>query len=395
MQAPALIVNTYDGADWVGASPALQAFVRATTENFTRLSRWILQPPDPEETKPPSRLGSAEVQRRLQTARHQDAFEATRTRLDAMDARIDAIELGLKSLRDHVDRRLDEAFNVLKRRLDAIADASDTAHAHTHTPRPEIEGDIAIRVEEMEKKYAALLEDVFARLGAASQRLEQPRRDPAESTLSVATADALSADISEQRKALQRLETSVTTTLDAIREVRERTTSCETTIAEALQTFNTSEAVNALKTQEDISKRLSVLEASLSTVETDVLSLERLTKQLRTQSLESIETLRDSLGSLDAGIARLAAETQDGLDRLGKELQETEDELHVELSGCKSIVLGAGTFKEYELYRRKAYDELLSDQQRARGVDFLSPVEMRLHRLENLLLDHLAHCPST
>lgn len=393
MQAPVLVVHPYDEMAWATASPALQDFVRATMENFTRLSRWITNPIAIEDERPPSRLGSAEIQRRLQTARHQDASEATRMRLDAIDARVDAIEVGLKSLRDHVDRRLSEAFDVLKCRIDSVTDTVMPGTAQvSHT---ETEEDIALRLEEMEKKYAALLEDVFARLGAASQRLEQPRRDPSETTLSVITAEALSADVSEQRKALQRLEAGVTAALDAVKEMRERTTSCETTLAEALQTLNTSETLNALRTHEETVKRLNVLEASLSTVETDVLGLDRLTKQLRTQTLESIETLRDSLGGIDAGLARLAAETQEGLDRLGRELQETEDELHVELSGCKSIVLGAGTFKEYELYRRKAYEELLSDQQRARGVDFLSPVEMRLHRLENLLLDHLAHCPST
>jgi len=140
------------------------------------------------------------------------------------------------------------------------------------------------------------------------------------------------------------------------------------------------------------SVRLDTIAGHLST-----LSLKEDEGRTIARELDKKQTQRNNALSEAVQAASLRAEegireVAGQVKGLAESMDAFSEDLNFQVNNVKNLVAGGHLFREYELQRRKELETMAEDLQEGRGDTsaLLAPMELRLRRLEDLLLDHLS-----
>lgn len=250
----------------------------------------------------------------------------------------------------------------------------------------------------LEQRYSALMSEVcnrtdrnsreaadlqehsrtlFRRLGEqAEQSAAFQKQLSALESASTATASGLQSFASESEARGAALEARVEALEQGLKEVEALRSRVE----------GLEEAVRALSSRLDaFSGHLSALSLKEDESRSMAQELDRRQGQRHNALAEAVQAVEMRL---DGRVSEVAGEVR----ALAEGMDSFSEDLSFQVNNVKNLVAGAHLLREYEVQRRKELETMAEDLQDGRrdAPALLAPMELRLRRLENLLLDHLS-----
>lgn len=396
---------------WAMFPPVIREFARVTMQNFNELSSWftsdqnylktnyqtvrdaqqIVQNTDHFLSKGKDDLASfkEQIDRRVRTLESDVEFK-----LVCLQERQRQIEEQMKQIKTGVEQQMGLINDSI---LENIGQKFNEVHKQIECARTgDISGMAADRIASLEKRYADLLADLFTRSDGFASQFDALYKDYVKSTAAFSELTAaFKLDIASQTSIIRK---------------------CEADFMEMAQKMDAEKGrIPALANQiEALTERVVIAEGKYPVIEALELGMKSLEAIMIQQDGEDknlgniyrqlcvkydsmklfLETearsLRDQIGDCEDATLHSCEEMRAAVAQLADSVQDLEEDLLFQINNCKSLLVGTNVYKEYEVFRKKSYDELVMDSQRDAGHAFLSPLEMRLHRAENLLIDHMA-----
>lgn len=396
---------------WAMFPPVITEFARVTMQNFNELSSWLTSDQNYLKTNYQT------IKDAQQIVQNTDRFlSAGREDLASFKEQIDRrvrtletdVEFKLASLQER-QRQTEEQIKQIKvgieQQIGLISNSilesirpkfGEIQKQLEETSAGGVPGMATDKIASLEKRYADLLADLFTRSDGFAAKFDTLYKDYVQSTAAFSElTEAFKLDLASQTSIIRKCEADFLEVSQKMDVERARIPALANQI-EAL--------TERVVTAEEKYPVLEALELGMKTLETIMIqqdsedkSLGNSYKQLcvKYDSMKlfletEARSLRDEMGDCEDATLHSCEEMRAAVAQLADSVQDLEEDLLFQINNCKSLLVGTNVYKEYEVFRQKSYDELVVDSQRNATFAFLSPLEMRLHRIENLLIDHMA-----
>lgn len=405
----ALNIQAFSEDQWAMFPPLIQDFARTTMYNFRELSEWMNSDGNYLRSNYDfvarmkdlgKRFGEYLSLQETQVATVQAACDkriaTLREELDFRLGLLDERHSAMQQLVADARREVSDQGALLRDYVDAKFGRAQRPAGPPPVRSEEGSSEPVRLLAEMEERYAQMLSDLYTKANVYSETSEAVRRScqEAERRFEAASAEA-GRSVASLREQGQDLRAELAHLLGEMHADRGRFPPLEADIAAVrAQTEGLAQAVAAQgghgQEIEALGARVGRLQAALAEGAQEADSLRASVEQGRASASQTAQQVSDALEGVDGRIAAGAEEARAETRRLAASVADLEEDLLFQLNNCKSLIVGSNIYKEYEIFRQKLYEDMLVEGKRDEGFSFLTPLEMRIHRLENMLIDHLA-----